>query len=123
MRGPRPHEARVVAALGVKGSRLVSLGSMRHRPVSIFFACRDRLLASLSNYKLGRRFWHQQDYQRSLEAVEQSIAVKLFPYKVRERACVHALLRTVVVRWPPFLSGKIYLCRPFGLLLPPKDPA
>jgi len=40
------------------------------------------LISSLSNYELGRRFWHQQDYQRSLEAVEQSIAAKLFPYTV-----------------------------------------
>ena len=40
-------------------------------------------MASLSNYELGRRFWHQQDYQRSLEAVEHSIALKLFPYQAR----------------------------------------
>ena len=35
---------------------------------------------SLSHYELGRRFWHQQDYQRSLDAVEQAIALKLFAY-------------------------------------------
>lgn len=43
---------------------------------------RPRLLASLSNYELGRRFWQQQDYQKSLEVVEWSIAYKLFPYEV-----------------------------------------
>ena len=51
---------------------------------------RGCLLSSLSNYELGRRFWHQQDYQRSLEAVEQSIVVKLFQYEVPEmpRKCI-----------------------------------
>lgn len=36
---------------------------------------------SLSHYELGRRFWHQQDYQRSLDAVEQVVALKLFAYE------------------------------------------
>lgn len=46
------------------------------------FLClhRERILSSLSLYELARRFWQQQDYERSLVAVEQSIALKLFPY-------------------------------------------
>jgi hypothetical protein len=42
----------------------------------------ERILASLSLYELARRFWQQQDYERSLFSVEQSIALKLYPYQV-----------------------------------------
>lgn len=43
--------------------------------------CRERISSSLTLYELGRRFWQHQDYERSLVAVEQAVALKLFPYK------------------------------------------
>jgi hypothetical protein len=38
------------------------------------------VLSSLSLYELAKRFWQQEEYERALVAVEQSIALKLFPY-------------------------------------------
>ena len=43
---------------------------------------REKLVSSLSHYELGRRFWHDKNYQRSLDAVEVAVALKLFPYQV-----------------------------------------
>jgi len=37
------------------------------------------LTSSVSLYELARRFWQQQDYERALVAIEQSLSLKLFP--------------------------------------------
>lgn len=42
--------------------------------------CRERVFKSLSLYELARRFWQQHDYDRTILAIEQALAHKLFPY-------------------------------------------
>lgn len=39
------------------------------------------MLASQATYEISIRFWQHQDYERALVAVEQAIALKLFPFQ------------------------------------------
>lgn len=39
------------------------------------------MLASQAMYEISLRFWQHQDYEKALVAVEQAIALKLFPFQ------------------------------------------
>ncbi len=80
------------------------------------YARRERVLSSLSLYELSRRFWQQQDYERSLVAVEQSVALKLFPlphqpeqqqrWQVNSGPCMRESPRALLPARPPHLAGR-----------------
>lgn len=41
----------------------------------------ERILSSLSLFELARRLWSQEEYQRAIIALQQSLALKLFAYQ------------------------------------------